>query len=928
MSVPSVRELVPRASFVEAVAGAIRTHRLIVIQAPAGYGKTSGAALTVDAVNLPTVWYTAQPWHAGVFVEPLVSEVRTVREDFGRLTLALAAHGRPPSDDPDALRRWMARIGASFAQELGNVPQRLILVIEDYHVFEDDLALWDFIAGAMRQLPETVTLLLLGRATPALPLAEWIAQGRAAVFGADDLKFNASETQRVAHRHGLELDEERASALCVQCEGWPAGISLLVSAQTRSASHGEPANAPRATELIAQHVATLPSELIEFLERTSPLEILEASLLEQHGDLPAARHLLRDLERRGEMLALLQSGETYRLHPLMREALLDRVRERDGDKGVARLHAWAGGMFEAGGRHAPALFHLERSRDDARLVGFLNAQVDALFADGHGEQAAKAVRELTKRGVDVPVLVGRVQGMLLRQRGLPGARELFLAALKSAQERGDDDSVFALRVQLLWGALDSLDPAVGTEISGFVREADTLGTLQKATGLILLGWTKTIEADWTAALEKAAAAAELGAASPDLRYRAALLYAYVATCLGDFGRADAKMSELLRDLEASERVVLLCCTLFWYARLSLIWGDINAAADYARQGTALGRDLNLQAELASVYYVLVEIYAGTGQRDSCVQVTEVLREHAAAAWYAPDCKRIAAFSQQRIARCAFVGGSAAEALQIVQAAFESTAPPPAESAAMKADAALYSLLAQRPDASSLLAEATAVVTATVPFDAVDAASLTSAGAMLALVHAAQPDGVMPDLRELSAALRFGGFIASRKDLTDLYELGGVLRRLAAGSSDHVARDVAALMAGCERFEHRGARFEAAAITALLEAIGRRRADVAAEVRSSRLGWQRGPSEPVIEQAPRGASLTKRELEVLELVRLGLRNKEIAQRLDLSRRTVESHVERVLSKLNSTSRTRAVAGAIRRGLLPAAAWGSAAEEDTA
>jgi LuxR family transcriptional regulator, maltose regulon positive regulatory protein len=928
MPVPSVRELVPRASFVEAVAVAIRTHRLIVIQAPAGYGKTSAGALIVDAVDLPTAWYTAQPWHAGVFVEPLVSEVRTVREDFGRLTLALAAHGRPPSDDPDALRRWMARIGASFAQELGNVPQRLILVVEDYHVFEGDAALWEFVAGAMRQLPETVTLVLIGRATPALPLAEWIAQGRAAVFGAQDLKFNAPETQLVAQRHGLDVDERRAAELCAQYEGWPAGISLLVSAQTRTATHGEPSNMPNATQLIAQHVATLPNGLIDFLERTSPLEILEASMLEQYGGLPGARHQLRDLERRGEMLSVLRSGETYRLHPLMREAMIDRVRERDGDEGVAHLHAWAGGMLDAAGRHAPALFHLERSRDEARLVKFLNAQVGALFADGHGEQAAKAVRELTKRGVDAPVLVGRVQGMLLRQRGQPGARELFLAALAVAKERGDEDSVFALRVQLLWGALDSLDPTVGAEISGFVREADGLGTLQKATALILLGWTKTIEADWQSALEKAAAAAELGAASPDLRYRAALLYAYVATCLGEFGRADAKLSELLRDLEASEHVVLLCCTLFWYARLSLVWGDANAAADYARQGMALGRDLNLHAELASVYYVLVEIAAGAGQRETCAQATDVLREHGSAAWYAPDRKRIAAFSRQMVARCAFAGRRADEALQIVQAALKSAAPPPAESAAMMADAALYAVLTRRPEARTLLAEATKAVTTTAAFDAVDGASLATAGAMLALLHAVQPDGLMPGPRDLEAAQRFGGLIASRKDVSELYELGEALRRLATGASAHAAEDVAALTAASRELEHRGALFEASAVAALLETVVGQHADVAAEGRAKRPGWQPGPSEPPIESVPRAAALTKRELEVLELVRLGLRNKEIAQRLDLSRRTVETHVERVLSKLNATSRTRAVAEGMRMGLLPADAWGAREEAFTA
>ncbi|HEY6357355.1 MAG TPA: response regulator transcription factor, partial [Vicinamibacterales bacterium] len=124
----------------------------------------------------------------------------------------------------------------------------------------------------------------------------------------------------------------------------------------------------------------------------------------------------------------------------------------------------------------------------------------------------------------------------------------------------------------------------------------------------------------------------------------------------------------------------------------------------------------------------------------------------------------------------------------------------------------------------------------------------------------------------------------------------------------------------------GARFEAAAIAALLGTIGQRRADVAAEVRSTRLGWQRPPSELPIKPIRRGAELTRREKEVLGLVRAGLRNKEIAQRLDLSRRTVETHVERVLSKLGASSRTRAVAEADRRRLLPPAQWDGDEDEE--
>jgi predicted ATPase/DNA-binding CsgD family transcriptional regulator len=69
-------------------------------------------------------------------------------------------------------------------------------------------------------------------------------------------------------------------------------------------------------------------------------------------------------------------------------------------------------------------------------------------------------------------------------------------------------------------------------------------------------------------------------------------------------------------------------------------------------------------------------------------------------------------------------------------------------------------------------------------------------------------------------------------------------------------------------------------------------------------------------------LTRREQEVLELMAFGLANKEIADRLFLSRRTVESHIDHVLGKLNAPTRARAVVEAGRAGLLAGTATNAA------
>jgi DNA-binding CsgD family transcriptional regulator len=96
-----------------------------------------------------------------------------------------------------------------------------------------------------------------------------------------------------------------------------------------------------------------------------------------------------------------------------------------------------------------------------------------------------------------------------------------------------------------------------------------------------------------------------------------------------------------------------------------------------------------------------------------------------------------------------------------------------------------------------------------------------------------------------------------------------------------------------RAEVKAGRFDAAAVEAVLGAAGHR----------------------VLQRRQGPAGLTLREVDVLRLVARGLSNKEIAERLAISPKTVANHVEHIYTKIDATSRAAASLFTMQHGLLP-------------
>ena len=164
-----------------------------------------------------------------------------------------------------------------------------------------------------------------------------------------------------------------------------------------------------------------------------------------------------------------------------------------------------------------------------------------------------------------------------------------------------------------------------------------------------------------------------------------------------------------------------------------------------------------------------------------------------------------------------------------------------------------------------------------------------------------------EMRALHDAVRFGDE-ACLDRLIDLpVGTGG---RLAAVISAHAAavrdRDGAAIMSAAEEFERMGAMLSAADAAAQAAAAYERAGDrthaAEASAEANRLAVQCGGIRtPALDLAAHPLPLTTREREIANLVAAGLSNRDIADRLTVSVRTVESHLYRACFKLGLSDR---------------------------
>ncbi|MCU0485379.1 MAG: tetratricopeptide repeat protein [Anaerolineales bacterium] len=246
--------------------------KLILITAPAGYGKTSLLVDFAAHTSYPVCWYTvnARDVDPQRFIHNLVSALAVQFPRFGQRTLSALKSTRGTLD--------LDYIATMIINDLyDHVPEHFILVLDDYYLVNDSAQIRSFISHFIQEVDENCHIVLTSRILLSLPVIARMA-GRSQVGGLDfeELAFQEEEIQQLfLQNQKRTLSQQEARQILDKTEGWITGIILdpdgkQIKGTSRPGSsqvHGGGLN-----DFFLHLIAQQPPEVHDLLLRSSLLE--------------------------------------------------------------------------------------------------------------------------------------------------------------------------------------------------------------------------------------------------------------------------------------------------------------------------------------------------------------------------------------------------------------------------------------------------------------------------------------------------------------------------------------------------------------------------------------------------------------------------------------------------------------------------------
>ncbi|EFH88034.1 LuxR C-terminal-related transcriptional regulator [Ktedonobacter racemifer] len=354
----SSHEIIARPRLLALLNAGLHQH-VILVSAAAGFGKTTLLANWVRSFppgHLPVAWVSLD---AGdnvpvQFWTYVLTALEQCHPGLSRLPFA-ALHETPrPS--------WKAML-AALINGLSRHNEHLVLVLDNYEEITDP-SIQALLSSLFEHLPPTLCVVLATRTDPPFSLARLRARGQILELRTEQLR--ATREEMIAFLRDvmdLRLSVQNIQDVDARLQGWWAGMQLAALSLKGKALLDDLLQALQGTQsalfeyLVQEVLNRQPAQVQTFLLRTSILPRLCTSLCNAVLEQQNSQLFLEEVERANLFLSPLdEQRQWYVYHPLFAEALRARL-EQTAPTEVPGLHLRASRWYAAHQARGEAIQH-------------------------------------------------------------------------------------------------------------------------------------------------------------------------------------------------------------------------------------------------------------------------------------------------------------------------------------------------------------------------------------------------------------------------------------------------------------------------------------------------------------------------------------------------------------------------------------------
>lgn len=318
---------------------------LTLVLAPAGSGKTSLLACWAADTACPSAWLTLDEAdrEPAAFWAGIVAALQRLRPHCGEATLALLRQPGPRRAAVDAL-----------LDELESLPgEPAVLVLDNFHLVDGEPALVDLVSSFTEHLPSWLSVVLLTRRLPPMPLARLRGQGRLRELHFSELRFSAQESRDMLTLLLPDLAPAQTEQIVTRAEGWAAGLGLTALAERARRARPDEFAAGVADQAVGHYawreiLAAGRPEVVDLLAAAAVVPRVHVGLAAALSGRPDAHDLLAEAEAQGLFVHRIGDTDSYEIHALVRAALLAQLGRRSPAR-LEELRVAAADWYESQG---------------------------------------------------------------------------------------------------------------------------------------------------------------------------------------------------------------------------------------------------------------------------------------------------------------------------------------------------------------------------------------------------------------------------------------------------------------------------------------------------------------------------------------------------------------------------------------------------